>query len=258
MMQMKMPLIEWTALLDDLRRDGVVIAPSRFGEQELAEMIAYMDERPVWRAHVASRSKVPEFPAGSKTMRQARSDGEWPAFAPTMETVVGAPHWLECAISVFPLVKQYFDGEFPRLYSLHCFWTQPGSGHYIETHDWHRDEDDRKQLGLFMFGTDVLNDGFHLYQRGSSHSPANGNPPPEAIITIKGPAGTLFVEQPFGVHMGQRPRSGPRLFIWARYGVSDPPAAYGWDDLRPVPKALIGDRYPADPEIQEAIRLVVS
>src|SRR5882672_5176918 len=161
-----------TGLLSALRHDGVVIIPHRFDESDLAEIIAYMDDKLVWPAHVVCKSKVPEFPAGSKTMLQARTDGEWSAFAPTMDTVVGAPYWLEYAISILPLAKQFF-GEPTLLYSLLCFWTQPGRIPYIETHDWHHDQDDRKQLGLFMFGTDIIEDanGAHFYERGSNNRP---------------------------------------------------------------------------------------
>lgn len=253
--------MDWSSpdLLSNLQTNGVVIAPWRFGERELAETIACMDERQVWPAHVACRLKIPDYPAGGKTMREARADGEWSTFAPSMETVVCAPHWLECAISVFPLVKTYFKGDFPRLYSLLCFWTQPGNVPYVETHDWHRDCDDHKQLGLFMFGTDVLDegDGFHLYQRGSQNTVGDENLPPDTVAIVKGPAGTMFLEQPFGRHRGERPQNKPRLFMWARYGVSNPPASYQWSDHKPVSRDLIGDRYPADPEIQETIRLVV-
>lgn len=247
-------------LIDDLRGDGCTILPWRFDEHKLTEMIKYMDNQPVWPAHVASKCKVPDFPSGSKTMKQARDDGEWSMFSPHMDTVVSAPHWLEYAIGMFPFVKRYFDGEFPRLYSLSCFWSQPGKSHYIETHDWHRDEDDRKQLGLFMFGTDVVKDGdgFHFYQRHSFALPVDPSPPPEKVITVKGQSGTLFLEQPYGLHLGQRACNKPRLFVWARWGVSDPPAAYQWTESSPLPKEKIGDRYPTDPEIQEAIRLVVS
>lgn len=264
-------------VLSTIRRDGISLAPWSMSAQELAETIAHLDECWVWGAHVASKAQG--YPADSKLLRIARSNGAWPAMAPTMDDVVRAPHLLEYAIRCFPIVRDYF-GEFPRLYSVNVFWTQPGVYLYPETHDWHRDGDDRKQLGLFLFGTDVTEESAHLYQRGSHRLPDGGlpsgdanaihaqldfvhgaayhAPPPETVVHMTGPAGTLFLEDPSGVHMGRRPPA-PRMFAWARWGVSNPPVSYStWDRLRPCPRELIGDRYPSDPEIQEAIRLVVS
>lgn len=264
--------------LDELRRDGIVKMPYTMIAADLFEMLAFLDECTVWPAHVAGKANQLRM----KKLKDARQDGEWPAFAPTMDDVVCAPHWLEYAIRFYPIAKEYF-GETTYLYSINVFWTQPAPSLYDETHTWHRDGDDRKQLGLFLFGADVGEDGAHLYQRGTHRLPdgsppasAEGtgsghphaeliasqggdclNPVPENVIHMTGPAGTLFVEDPNGLHMGNRPGK-PRMFAWARFGVSKPSASYQWDHLRPCPKHLIGVRYPSDPEIQEAISLVVA
>jgi Phytanoyl-CoA dioxygenase (PhyH) len=263
--------------LATLRRDGIAYVPWSMGAAELAEMKAFLDECLVWPAHVSTKADQ----TFRKKLKDARKSKDWPVYSPTMEDVVRAPHWLEYAMRCFPLAKEYF-GEFPRLYSVNVFWSQPANYPYGETHDWHRDGDDRKQFGMFLFGTDVTEeDGPHLYQRGT-HRHSDGreramkdvnaehlaldaelgaqkeNPRPEDVIKITGPAGTMFFEDPNGVHRGLRPKK-PRMFAWARWGVSNPTGSYLWDKLRPCSKDLIGDRYPYnDPEMQEAIRLVVS
>jgi hypothetical protein len=259
-------------VIEALRRDGIAYASWKMPAQELAEMGEFLDQCPVWPNHVASKSD-----AASKLLRDARSDGEWPAFAPAMADVVRAPHFFELALRAYPVAREYFDEE-PLLYSVNLFWTQPATSQYGDTHSWHRDGDDRKQLGLFMYGTDVLKlaDGAHLYQRGT-HAFAEGDidaaharldaelggayhaPDPDSVETVLGPCGTFFFEDPSGVHQGLRPAARLRMFAWARWGVSDPPRSYrDWDHLRPVSREVLGDRYPADEALQRAIRLVVS
>jgi hypothetical protein len=261
-------------LLEALRRDGVAYAPWRMSDVQLTELWAFLDGCPVWPNHVAS--KTPGFPEGSKLLALARCDGEWPMFAPVMDDVVRAPHFFEHALRGYKVARGYF-GEPPLLYSLNCFFSQPAASTYNDTHVWHRDGDDRKQLGMFMFGTDVLtvDDGAHLYQGGThrlldtddvdaAHAQMDAelgeayrNPDPGSVETVTGAGGTFFFEDPSGVHMGVRPR-GLRMFAWARWGVSDPPRSYSeWDRLRPVSRELVGNRYPTDPELQRAIHLVV-
>jgi hypothetical protein len=58
--------------------------------------------------------------------------------------------------------------------------------------------------------------------------------------------------------MGERPRAGCRLLLWARWGVSERPVTYDVDELAPVPAALLGDRYPSDPAARAAVRLVAA
>jgi hypothetical protein len=247
--------------------------------KELAELWSFLDDRPVWPNHVAT--KAPGYPEHSKPLREFRTDSEWPMASPTMETAVCAPHLLEYALRAYPIALDYF-GEPPLLYSLNMFFSQPAASTYPETHVWHRDGDDRKQLGVFMFGTDVLTheDGAHLFQRGT-HRLRDGSlpsgdtntvhaqldaelgnayqfPRAEDVEVILGPAGTMFLEDPSGVHRGVRPRA-LRMFAWARWGVSDPPVSYSqWDHLSPVPRELIASRYPENLVLREAIRLVVS
>lgn len=243
--------------LDRLRQHGISPAgPWTAGETR--RFREHLAKAPVRDGHVWAKGKSPptyDRPSG------------WPMFCHRMEDVVAAPYLLETAIALLPLAKAYFDGERPLIYSLNAFWTQPAPGAepYLDTHAWHRDGDDRKQLVLFVFGTDVAHrdDGAHLYQRGS-HLLGDGElgrdfraPPEGEVEVVTGLAGLAFMADTGGLHMGLRPKTRPRLLAWARFGVSDPPNSYVWDQLSPVPKEVLGSRYPADSEYQEAIRLVV-
>lgn len=240
-----------------LRRDGI----ARLGAMsalKLDNVMAHLMANEVANAHVwAKKNQNPEL------LPTALARAEWPAMCHTMECIVTAPHFFAEALKTYGIAKDYF-GEEPLLYSMNAFWTQPvGNGHvYQDTHGWHRDGDDRKQLVLFMFGTNVLElaNGGHQYQVGSQSRgdaelgyPVWG-PPWDKIRDITGAAGTMFMEDTGGLHMGQRPNQ-PRCIMWARWGVTDAPESYKWDQLSPVPKEKVKD-YPTDLTLQHAIRLV--
>lgn len=232
-------------VLEALRRDGIArIAPFA----GVAEFVAHLAARSVYNAHVRAKASEPPLP-----LDRALAERRWPAFCSDMIDVVLAPGFFELALSTFGLAELYF-GEFPRLYSMNAFWTQRTDGApYKDTHAWHRDLDDRKQFVLFVLGTDVAapEDGAHLYQRGS-HEAEFGE-----VETIVGPAGTAFLVDTRGLHLGVPPRDR-RMIAWARWGVSDPPVSYEWDRLSPVPRGSLGARYPDDPRLREGVRLVVA
>jgi hypothetical protein len=246
-------------MIEALRRHGIATC----GTMEPAavdRLVAQVSRAQLYRSHVAAKAKEPSVIGTEEAHRLG-----WEAFSPEMWEVIAAPHWFEMALAFFPVAREYFGGELPRLYSVNAFWTCPSEVPY-DTQDWHRDQDDRKQLVAFMLGTHVgrPGDGEHLYQRGT-HLIASDDllgrphrePPEEIVERVGGPAGTVWLEDTWGIHVGLPPRAAPRLLFWARWGVSDPPQSYVWDELRPAPKALLGWRYPADPELQEAIKLVV-
>jgi len=247
-------------LVSNLRRDGcarLAIMPL----SKVTEVYAFLLQKNVYNAHV--QAKASKF----LPVTQAFGQTDWPMYCHAMEDAVTAPYFFERALATFEIAKDYFDGEFPFLYSMNAFWTQNASVQYVDTHWWHRDGDCRKQLVLFMYGLDVLapEEGAHLYQRGSHLSFGDDsllgypytNPPDGVVETFLGAAGTAFMIDTKGMHMGIRPVRR-RLLLWARWGVDDPPVSYGWDRLAPVPRALLGSRYPADPALQKSVHLVVS
>lgn len=241
------------APLEALRRDGAAAA-GRF--EGWRQFINHLRTRPVYDAHVRAKAKL------TASVPAAIAMG-WPMFCHDMADVIAAPGWFEEALSHIDIAREYF-GEEPVLYSLNAFWTQPSAQTYQYTHGWHREGDDRKQLVMFLFGTDVdmTTGGAHLYQTGT-HKIADADlgrdfrePPPSGIMVIYGQAGKMFFADTSGLHVGLRPTKIPRLLAWARWGVSDPPESYVHDQLAPVPAASLGDRYPEDPVLRRAIRLV--
>jgi len=247
--------------LDVLRRDGIVKMPSLSREQ-MESVLQYLMVKEVVNAHVWAKGTEPPVSA-----KEALKQKRWPAFCHRMEDIVTAPFLFVTALTAFELAQNYF-GESPRLYSMNGFWTQPSdSPEYRDTHEWHRDADDRKQLVMFIYGTDIkqTTNGAHIYQKGTHRDAdksmqgynAGCNVPLDRIETVIGDAGTIFMADTSAIHMGLRPDK-PRLLIWARFGVSNPPESYKWDKLSPVPKEKLGNLYPDNSMLQEAIKLVVA
>lgn len=244
--------------LHQLQRDGIITTSLLFDAEAV---VTYLSQTAVYNAHVTAKSTALD------TFAETVNLGQWPMFCHAMDSIVTAPEIFELALGLLPLASTYF-GEPALLYSMNAFWTQPALNQpeYQDTHSWHRDGDDRKQLVAFFMLTDVLeiSDGVHQYQRGTHvlgddqlgrHPNA---PPAEAVQTIFDVAGAVFLEDTRGLHQAHRPLAAPRGLAWARFGVSDPPESYHWDKLSPVPRAALGARYPKDPDVQRAIHLVVT
>jgi hypothetical protein len=255
--------------LDKLRKDGIAPAPWAMKTLELKTFHDYLNGCEVGNAHVWAKINQ------SAPMLAVRG-GNWSMFCHKMQDVILAPYLFEYALQGYDIAEAYF-GQTPLLYSMNIFWTQPGTNIYGDTHDWHRDGDDQKQLAMFMYGEDIFRaeDGAHLYQRGTqalfigdtarSHAEADASlrrdprsPPAGIVETVLGPAGMMFFTDPSGLHMAPRPAARPRMLAWARWGISPTPEAYRWDGSQPIDKALLGDRYPSDPKLQTAIKLIAS
>jgi hypothetical protein len=192
--------------------------------------------------------------------RTARSVDETAAMTSVwchdMTSVVTAPHFWEFALALLPQAAAYL-GTVPHLYSMNAFWTRASDDLPMrDLQTWHRDYDDEKFLALFVYGTDVMGPdaGPHMFQKGTHESAESGE-----VEIIYGPAGTAFLADTRGLHVGMKPTSpDPRLILWARYGVSERPRSYDIDELSPVPSALLGDRYPQDVATREIVKLVAA
>ena len=225
--------------------DGVVSLPWVWPANEIVEYQNYMRSRPLYNAHVMAKSDgVP------------RKLGEAETLSYDMADTVAAPHFFEFAVQFTDIVEEYL-GSTPHMYSLNAFWTKPGSSALNpDIQMWHRDRDDTKFLALFMYGTDQIDDGLHHYVKDSHRQNDGQHRPPlphEEVVSMAGPAGTLFFEDASGLHMGDKPNKDARLLAWARWCVSSRPQSYDWDNLRPV---KIGSYRPSQ-KIMESTRLVV-
>ena len=202
------------------------------------DYLAYLKKCPAYNGHVlASGDGVP------RTLEDAlaQTTGTNCGYACySMADTLKGPGLMQELLPMTMLAAEYF-GEEPLLYSVNAFWKKSFSDA-----DWHFDQDDRKIFVMFMYGSDILvkEDGPHAYVKGSHtwseeskdwlHT-SKQQPASAAVETFYGPAGTCFFTDTRGLHKGHAPKETPRLLIWARWGVSDPPHAYIGDKLSPVP-----------------------
>jgi len=247
-------LADWSKdALRTLYWDGIVRLPWLWPADEINDYVSHMRSRPVYAAHV-----------------KAKSDGvarEWheairqfDVLSYDMADAIAAPHFFPFALQFTQFAADYLARP-PLMYSLNSFWTKPSAGEANpDIQQWHRDRDDTKFLALFMLGTSVLTDahGPHLYAKGTHRLKELGNHPPrgEPVERITGPAGTCWLCDPRGLHVGLMPREGNRLLCWARWGVSSPPKSYEWDKLAPVPASKIWN-IPPENGYRQSTRLIV-
>jgi hypothetical protein len=227
-----------TTPLAALRRDGIVKVPGMPVEQVDALWVA-MQDQPRFAGHVK---------------REGRPCEGMPISCWDMHDLMMAPHFWEFALAFTPMAALYLQTA-PLLYSLNLFESLPSD---MDLHPgievFHRDYDDTRFVALFLYLTDVNpGDGSHLYQIGTQDGA-----PWTRTIEVCGPRGTAFLADTRGFHRGFRPTSGPRRMAWARWGVSDPPASYVRDCLRPISRERLGDRYPEDFALRQLVRLVAA
>ncbi len=243
-------------MLDKLIRDGICVVDPMHGGDVL-RLAQWMTASRLFPAHVATKATKPHDTDITAL--------KWPVFSPMMVDVLLAPYWFEHVLSFYPIVKEYLGGS-PKLYSINAFFTTKYGERITDTQHWHRDHDDPNQLTVFMLGTDVAeDDGSHYYVRGTHRDPWGTRVDLEDIQTtyddqitkIYGPAGTTFLEDTNGLHRADKPINNTRLLFWGRWGLLNPPESYYSDMIHPIPRGWLGERYPNDPELQDAIKLVV-
>jgi len=238
-------------LIGDLTQYGIIKTKPRMSEQMVGEYRKYLSAKPVYRAHTKAYSD-----GVGTTVDDALEKSEVACY--DMASVITAPHVWEMGVLYLRAAEAYFN-EPAKIYSLNAFWVGPGKADIQGIQNWHRDQDDRKFLALFIYGSDVLEeaDGPHLFKKGTHVRNGNGDSAVEdgEVETIYGPAGTMFLADTFGFHRGIKPARGKRLLSWVRYCVSEPPAIHAFDHPEPAPLAAMAGRVPA--ELEERVRMVV-
>lgn len=141
------------------------------------------------------------------------------------------------------VARHYLGGE-AKLITTRTWWSFPtknASDAELSraSFKFHFDLDDWRMLKFFFYLSDVDADaGPHVYVRGS-HKRRRikhqltllvGHPAQDVLgfygedsaTTLTGKAGTGFVEDPFGFHMGTLAKTAPRLMMEVGFGVSRP------------------------------------
>jgi hypothetical protein len=169
-------------------------------------------------------------------------------------TILSGHHFervLQCeaavAVQKDPLLldvaRHYLGGE-AKLITTRTWWSFPTktaseADLSRASFKFHFDLDDWRMLKFFFYLSDVDADaGPHVYVRGSHNrrrvkhqlTLLVGHPADEVLnfygennaVTLMGKAGTGFVEDPFGFHMGTLAKNTPRLMMEVGFGVSKP------------------------------------
>lgn len=248
-----------TDVLDVLRRDGCSLVD--WAPDMARSLRGHLMVSRTCTAHV-----IPQGDGVERTLFDALNQAH-PMCCHPMVDVLATPGLFDYLAKTRPIADGYF-GEPASLYSVNAFWKKPGG-----PAGWHHDTDDGKVLALFMFGTDVSDaeGGVHAYVAGSHEwsrdtlrpwhnvqEDVSGPLPADwPVQRFEGPAGTTFLTDTRGLHNGYPPTRAPRLLLWARWCIGDPPPAYKNDQTHPVPWRGVVAQKP-DPAIQRATRLVVN
>jgi hypothetical protein len=144
--------------------------------------------------------------------------------------------------ALWRIARAYLRSQ-PIVITTRLWWSFPSRQgaardfHMAGQERFHFDLDDWRSLKFFFYVTDVDDDaGPHVMLRGSHRfhtaahqlSPMVGKTEEEVVaaygrdnlITIHGPAGLGFAEDPFAFHMGRAPLRRPRLMAEIEFGVS--------------------------------------
>ena len=234
------------AIHADLKTQGFSLLPS-FDFVQTKQIELHFYSFPVHRdAHVPQTARNRNDP--QPIPRELCRDSEC-VCVPTFAAIT-APHIFERALSLTDVAASYLECDPPVMYSANAFWTRPGpAGTRPDIQEMHRDLDDTRFLAMFVFLTDVADDG---------DGPQDLTGPDGVVRTIRGFAGTCFLADTSRDHRGRKPWQRERGLAWVRWGVSPRPPANEWDKIEPIPAAALGPgRYPSDPRLRESIKLLV-
>jgi hypothetical protein len=218
----------------------------------VAEIRGYLAKQPVFAPYLLNSPRVsidsPQLP-DSHTL-----------FIPE-EKVIGCPHLLD--VANHPTILAAIEGIFgckPTIGVMCAWWSIPtADGKPRHAENFHRDFDDVNFIKLFIYLTDVgPENGPHEYIAGSHQVPLMceirrfsdeevvASFPVNPKISFVGNAGTMFLENTYGLHRGQPVRKDRRLILQVIYSmlpIVDGPA-------RPYPRALFAPpRSTVDPYV---------
>lgn len=150
-----------------------------------------------------------------------------------IDDVVDIPEVLALANHprVLGVVGAYLGCQ-PTIDSIMAWWSLPGHDQAENEQFFHRDNDSIRFLKLFIYLSDVGPDcGPHVYVRGShaqdgcyerrrhQDDEVERTFGADKVHTFMGPAGTVFIEDTYGLHKGALPTGQRRLLLQIRYSV---------------------------------------
>ena len=244
------PDTSWEHLVSPLRENGFVKLPNTLQPFVVDDIVSHLKGYPVHKGpHVFS------FDGRLKSFDRARSDYSMVGYR--SEHCICTPHVVDIFNDprLVDLLEAYL-GCVPTLYSLNAWWSFPASKpELVYSQYFHRDIDDWRFVTLFLYLTDVNEQGGPHQLIPNSHTRAgmekllsraraagrasNGFDLDRSFVStlgedyaheverllgdmafnIVGPAGTMHLVNTIALHRGLTPINSPRLVMWARYGL---------------------------------------
>lgn len=148
-----------------------------------------------------------------------------------IDDIVDIPEVLRVANHprVIGAVSSYF-GCMPTIDSIKAWWSLPGHDDAENEQFFHRDNDSIRFLKLFIYLSDVDEDcGPHVFVRGShaqdgcldrrrfQDEEIENEFGANRVHRFTGAAGTVFLEDTYGLHKGALPTGRKRLLLQVRY-----------------------------------------
>jgi hypothetical protein len=208
------PSPEAQGMARQLHEDGFVGIPGLLSTSELNDILRYL------RSKECYDPRHPELP-GFRDPAQAHKSCFHAYYCD--EDVIYTPHLL--AIANHPTILQTIESLFgckPTIASIYIWWllggydysdSEAGYFRWNATH-LHRDVDDWAQIKLFIYLTDGQK---HLDLVDVEKSC------PDKLRTVTGPAGTAWLENTFGFHLGTLPEGQDRLIVAIGYSLLPQP-----------------------------------
>lgn len=226
------------SVVDEVRRHGIRTG-LRLPEATAAEIRAFADGRPCYGG---MDRRMPFSP--DRHGEAERRYGRKILVGHYLDTVLDCPAVTDLARNRWlrAVAAGYLQAA-PRVIATRLWWSFPSTAASpadlsLASQDaFHFDLDDWRQLKFFFYLTDVdARTGPHVYARGShARRPLShqftlfvGKPDAEIVSTygadsleeVTGPAGTGFVEDPFGYHTGSVVQQDRRLVLELSFGIS--------------------------------------
>ncbi|MEL7207518.1 MAG: phytanoyl-CoA dioxygenase family protein [Actinomycetota bacterium] len=214
-----------------LDRDGYAVLDQRLDAETVAELTRLASEA---RCRVVGRR-------GGASREMARFDPERPLatrYELPEETILADPTAQALAVDegFRRIAATYLRAE-PVNDMVSMWWTAPDDDIdlSVAAQMFHADRDRLSFVKFFVYLTDVgPGDGPHVYVRGSHHDrPARlradrrftdeevlAHYDEEDLVSVEGPAGTVFVADTLGLHKGTPPMDGIRLVFQVEYATS--------------------------------------
>jgi hypothetical protein len=230
-------------ILAKLRETGACVLEP-LSVAELGDLNSYLFSRPIF-----ADCHVPQTARNEGRGMIARADAAASeCLCVHTDDAILAPHLLERGLATIDVAAKYLGREPPVGYSMNVFYTRPGPAAIRgDIQGFHRDSDDDRFLGMFVYLSDVTDD---------AGGPQDLEGPDGVVRTMYGAAGTVFLADTSRSHRGRKPTATERGIAWMRWGVSDHPPANVWDKIVPISAARLGARYPSNPRLREAIKLL--